>query len=632
MNSFIVATASLNQTPFSWGENKANILCAIDNARSFGARIVCLPELCISSYGCEDFFLSKGVQKKSLEVLEEILPATQDLAVCVGMPLLVNQKLYNAAVVICDGKILGATLKRYLANDGIHYEARWFSAWELGKSEEIELLGQKIFVGDVDYEIFGKKVAIEICRDSWVPNRPAKKYENNPIDIILNPSASHFAFDKAKLREGFIFEGSTKLAKAFIYSNLLGCESGRAIYDGGALIAVGGAVVAKAKRFSFEDYQVVTFDLNSSRITLESAYLDKTLKKDSFEATSSLKEEEFSRAVSLGLFDYLKKTKTRGFALSLSGGADSSCILSLVYLMQKFGVLELGEKRFREVLNLDPCLDILEQLLTCVYQRTKNNSEETYTSAKELAEALGAKFLLFDIDKIVSSYTEVVQSAIGRELSFEKDGLAIENIQARVRAPSIWMIANLESKILLATSNRSEASVGYATMDGDTAGGLCPIAGVDKDFIRKYLLFLEKEGCVDAGKISALRHVNSLEPSAELKPREASQTDEKELMPYEILNAIEKGLIYQKKSKREVLEELKQQFPEQKFENLSIYVKRFALLWTRNQWKRERFAPAFHLDHWNVDSKTWCRFPILSSLDLGMNLKAVDQEIDDAFV
>ena len=204
-----------------------------------------------------------------------------------------------------------------------------------------------------------------------------------------------------------------------------------------------------------------------------------------------LKEEEFTRAVALGLFDYLRKSRSHGFVVSLSGGADSAAVACLSALLVHFGVAELGRERFLQKLAHVRALSaagadvpLVRQLLTCVYQATRNSSEVTRGAARAIAESIGAEHLEFDVDPVVQQYVSIVSRASGRELSWETDDVALQNIQARVRSPSVWMLANLRSALLLSTSNRSEAAVGYATMDGDTSGGLSPIAGIDKAYLR----------------------------------------------------------------------------------------------------------------------------------------------------
>src|SRR5690606_292001 len=191
----------------------------------------------------------------------------------------------------------------------------------------------------------------------------------------------------------------------------------------------------------------------------------------------------FTKAVSLGLWDYMRKSKSNGFVLSLSGGADSSAVACLVHSMIICAYNEFGDQ-LNDILktSCDLSLPIKKRIqhytravLTCVYQRTDNSSAQTEASALLLAKTIGAKFHTIDVQSIVDNYISLSQNIIGREMTWEQDDIALQNIQARSRAPSVWMLANIKGALLLSTSNRSEAAVGYATMDGDTCGGLSPI-------------------------------------------------------------------------------------------------------------------------------------------------------------
>jgi NAD+ synthase (glutamine-hydrolysing) len=176
----------------------------------------------------------------------------------------------------------------------------------------------------------------------------------------------------------------------------------------------------------------------------------------------------------------------------------------------------------------------------------------------------------------------------------------------------VWLLANLRGALLLSTSNRSEAAVGYATMDGDTCGGLSPIAGIDKAFLRRWLVWMEQHGPDSCGPLPALSKVNQQAPTAELRPPSAGQTDEDDLMPYDVLDEIERAAIRDKLTPVEVLQRIEAHRGPYTREQLVLWIGRFFRLWCRNQWKRERYAPSFHLDDENLDPKTWCRFPILS--------------------
>jgi len=413
------------------------------------------------------------------------------------------------------------------------------------------------------------------------------------------------------------------------------------------MIASCGKIAAASRRFSFEEVQlidaVIDVELTRSRYSWVSSNQPQWHASDSdncvvvdmslpdilpesneqaevlWEDSPNLRFEEFTRAVCLGLFDYLRKSRSKGFVVSLSGGADSSALSCLVAMVVRFGLKELGHRRFAERLVFDLGLstesserDWVRALLTTVYQSTRHSSTTTRDAARTLAQALGANHLELDVDTLVNDYQKIIESALGRPLTWEHDDLALQNIQARVRAPGVWMIANVTGALLLATSNRSEAAVGYATMDGDTAGGLSPIAGIDKAFIRRWLVWLRDEGPHGLCKIPELSVVTSQVPTAELRPAAAEQTDEGDLMPYDLLDAIERAAIRDKRSPRDVLLLMRANFAEYEFLQLAIWVERFFQLWARNQWKRERYAPSFHVDDANLDPKTWCRFPILS--------------------
>lgn len=647
-----VAAGVVNQTPLDWQNNYQHIIDAIAEAKRRNVSILCLPELCITGYGCEDAFYSHGLYEIAYQVLLDIVPHTKGIIVSVGLPVKYVNRIYNAACLLADGNILGFSAKRYLAGDGIHYEPRWFHAWPQGVQGELLVGKQRYPIGDLYYDCDGVKMGFEICEDAWVANRPGIQLFRNGVDIILNPSASHFAFGKMEIRKRFVLEGSRAFGASYVYANLLGNEAGRAIYDGSTLIASAGKMLTYGKRFSFADYDLVTavIDVDISRLVQVQSKVEfisssgsqvpeessgvvrfsyqfpfiqpEIAKPDvpAWENSPFIKEEEFARVVSLALFDYLRKSRSFGFVISLSGGADSSAVTALCYLSIQLAIKSIGIEGVRRKLGYIPGIqdcrsaeELAQKLISCVYQSTKNSTENTRQSAETLAKDVHAHYFEIEIDNLVKQYIESIESGIERKLSWDTDDIALQNIQARVRAPSIWLLANLRNALLLSTSNRSEAAVGYATMDGDTSGSISPIAGIDKNYLRKWLKWMENEGVNGELTIKGLHKVNVLQPSAELRPQERNQTDETDLMPYDVLDAIEKCAIRDKQTPKEVLRMMRAQFGKLYGEDqLLLFVERFFRLWSRNQWKRERYAPSFHLDDENLDPKTWCRFPILS--------------------
>jgi NAD+ synthase (glutamine-hydrolysing) len=639
----------------AWDTNRRHALAAIAAARSEGVGVLCLPELCLSGYGCEDMFLAPGVQRTALEMLVACVPETRGMAVSLGLPVMFEGAVYNAAALACDGRLLGIVAKQHLAGDGIHYEPRWFRRWQPGEVGEIEIAGQSVPFGDLLFDVGDVRIGFEICRDAWVADRTGARLAQRGADVILNPSASHFAFAKQEIRERFVLEGSRAFCVSYAYCNLLGNEAGRAIYDGGTLLASGGKMLVRGPRFSFADWLLTTalVDVTATR-RARTAFYEKsdllnatdggrTLSTDfrwpegdgepvtvhssagevrvpghpAWETGAHQKEEEFARAVPLALFDYLRKSHARQLVVSLSGGADSSAVAVMVQLLVQLGGLELGLAGLREKLpheiSAKSNRDMTRQLLTCVYQSTRNSSEVTRNAARTVAEAVGAEFIEWNVDRVVDDFVSTVSQAVAREFSWEFDDVALQNIQARARGPGVWLLANLRHALLLTTSNRSEAAVGYATMDGDTCGGLAPIAGIDKAFLLDWLQWMETTGPAGVGPLPALAVVNQQRPTAELRPPAAQQTDEGDLMPYRVLDAIERAAIRDKQMPVEVWETLSPQFHTYDAKQMAVWVERFFQLWCRNQWKRERYAPSFHLDDENLDPKTWCRFPILNS-------------------
>lgn len=596
-----IGGATVNQIPFDWSNNARNIIDAIHEAKAQSIRILCLPELCITGYGCEDMFLSEWLPERAWQELLNIQNFCDDITVSVGLPVRIGEIVYNGACVISNKKILGITFKQFLARDGVHYEPRWFDPWIPGKSVEIVRGAESVPAGDIVYDVEGIRFGFEICEDGWRnDDRPGHRLFERGVQLILNPSASHFSMVKSLLREKeVVIDGSQMFKCAYVFANLLGNEAGRMIYDGDIIIGQNGKLVAVNKRFSFRSFNVLgtVVDFDDPSKTLEVALTD-----------NKEQNEELAQAIALGLFDYIRKSRANGFVLSLSGGADSSMCAIAVTEMIKRAWIELGGETFCKLTGIpmsESWKPAVRLLLSCAYQGTENSSAQTFGAAKYLAERIGAEFHHWKIDEEIAAYTSKIEKAVGRKLTWETDDITLQNIQARTRSPIIWMLANVKRAVLITTSNRSEGDLGYATMDGDTSGSFAPIAGLSKPFVIQWLRWAEK--ALDQEGLSL---VNNLHPTAELRPPENQQTDEDDLMPYSVLVEIERQAIFYRKSPKQVYDALKE-----KYETgaLKVHIRKFFRLWSANQWKRERFAPSLHLDDMNVDPRTWCRFPILSS-------------------
>ena len=624
-----IGAAALNQTPLAWEHNLRNIQNVLAEAQKQKIELLCLPELCLTGYGCQDAFYAAYVHEQAWENLHKLLPHTANMIVAVGLPILHNQRIYNVMAVVVDCEIKALVAKTALAQAGVHYEPRWFTPWVTGEKSTYNSLP----MGAMAIEIGDLRIGFEICEDAWVAHRPANHIADNGLDLILNPSASHFSFGKPDQRFHYVLDSSRRFACAYIYTNLLGNEAGRMLYDGSIVMAAAGKCLLYSDAFSFRDYELksavidLDFIRHEQRIrqvgrpfnsSIPTATIDYQLRYSLEKRTSPLenispesdKRADFLKAISLGLLDYMRKSCTHGFTISLSGGMDSSAVLVLCYFMVQLGVEQLGlegfKKKLAHISKLQQCRDvenILKTLITTVYQATAQSSTTTLESARTLAKALGVSFCMFDIEKICQAYIGRAAAYLGRELTWDRDDLVLQNIQARARSPQIWLMANLTNSLLLATSNRSEIALGYCTMDGDTSGGLAPLGGIDKHFIREWLKWVESEK-----GIAALSLVNSQEPTAELRPLADKQTDEKDLMPYQLLNEIETLAIRDKISPQACYDRLKFDYDPK---ILKQHIETFFGLWQRTQWKRERYAVSFHVDDRSLDPKSWCRYAVL---------------------
>ncbi len=669
-----VAGATLNQMPLAWRDNRRRIIEAMQAARQAKAAVLCLPELCVSGYGCEDMFNSPHMLDECDASLREILPASKGLVVVLGAPLRYQGYVYNCAVVMQDGHLLGVNPKKLLPREGVHYEARWFQPWPAGVRAEVSLCGKQVPFGDLAYDFEGVRIAIEICEEAWHATPAASEHVRAGAQIVLNPSASHFAFGKHLVRERLVTNSSRSLQVHYVYTNLVGLEAGRMLYDGGVIIASCGSVQAHGPRFGFAEMTLTAADIDLDLATvgrLSNRAVHNVSAKDvqmtpivngrgfvtpvilrrsrrisdcrdssaspqnDGDKTTELpvtpehpatvfagdKNTDFLRAETLALFDYMRRARAKGFVVSLSGGIDSACVALLAAQMWALALEAFGSgAALAKHVHLsapkadpDSAAAWIREYVTCVYQKTVNSSAQTETAARALATAMGATFYVVDVQPMVDAYTRTFEQSTGNELTWQKDDLTLQNIQARARAPMAWMYANHKQALLLATCNRSEVAVGYATMDGDTAGGLSPLAGVDKRFLREWIAWAETSCSLGLGPIAALSQITKLPPTAELRPATEQQRDEDDLMPYAVLERIERLLIRDKMAPANALAHLQDEFPDIAAQQLQDYIAKFTRLWVSSQWKRERYAPAFHMDDESLDPKTWCRFPILSA-------------------
>jgi NAD+ synthase (glutamine-hydrolysing) len=650
MDRLRIAGASINQTPMDWEGNVERLSGLIREARAQKAQVMCFPELCITGYNCEDTFSSVHTARRSLLALEQLIHETEGMTVVFGLPVYHRGSMWNCAAVVQNQKLLGINPKKLMAREGIHYEPRWFRPWPFHRVDSISLLGQNVPFGDVTYQLGNLHLGIVICEEAWSAEGTASDAVLSRCELVVNLSASHFALGRARVRETLVADASRAFQSHYLYTNLLGLEAGRSIYDGEIILGECGRITSRSERFQLSDGCLLIRDVDldlarvgklKSRSVLDRSIPEETERVVTGQPVVSLgkkateiplaylgqshdaynsPELEFLQAEKLGLFDYLRKSRSKGFMISLSGGCDSSTIAVLCAHMIAEALKALGPEGLSRRLNWslpegdvnDPRSWIRERVST-IYQATGQSGDVTRNAAHELAHALHTDHYEVEVQDLVDAYVSKAEALVGRRLEWQKDDLPLQNIQARARAPMVWLMANLKGFLLLATSNRSEIAVGYATMDGDTAGGLAPIGGIDKHFLRKWLRWAEQDCPLGLGRITALKLVNEQEPTAELRPAAAGQKDELDLMPYEILNAIEAAFVRDRMEPESLLNMLRERFTAYSEKQLRDFLARFYRLWSQNQWKRERYAPCFHLDDYNLDPASWCRYPILSA-------------------
>lgn len=619
-----LTAAAIRTTPLDIEGNTAKIIDAVK--KDIDSAVILFPELCISGYSCEDVFYNSWLWEDSFKSLLSILPFTDDKVVVVGLPVFKSPYLYNCAAILFNQKIIGLVPKIHLANTGIHYEKRWF--------KESDFANDTIVINQIEYpfgnslfDFNGIKIGIEVCEDSWVSERTSNSFAIDGAEIILSPGASHFALGKHEQRKQIFKESSRSQNNVFIFSNLIGNESGKVLFDGGCMIHSCGELIAESNRFGFKDYETVSAIIDIDALHSNKAKFFHRYKHRSFQhatiksaslhsiagpISGILENEksniynEFTSAVAMGIFDYLIKSRCNGLTISLSGGADSAACLLLVSAMIHKAKEELGENFFKQIKLTEP------SFVHTIYQKTKNNSSTTQEIASALSQDYGFKHFTIQIDQIIESNINLIKSITERNLTWEEDDITLQNIQSRTRAPLVWLLANMYNHLLISTGNRSEAATGYMTMDGDTAGSFSPIAGVSKEFILRWLRYVAE------GKEPSIKPANSIlkllntHSSAELRPLAMNQEDEKDLMPYVLLQKIEKEFILNGKGAEEIIELIHGEFKEYTLAEITTMVNKFIQLFKKSQWKREKLSPPFHLDEYGLDPKSSYRFPIFS--------------------
>jgi len=474
-----LALAQIDPTVGDLDGNHDLIVARIDEARATGADLVVFPELAVTGYPPEDLLLRPGFVRAAHASLERIAAATRDIVALVGAPLH-DGDLYNACAVCADGAVAAWAKKRHLPNYGVFDEKRYFAS-----DDELALV-----------DVANTKVGITICEDMWIPGPPTTELVSAGAELIVNLSASPFHVGRAQEREAIFSARAREGGVRVALCNTVGAQD-ELVFDGHSLvIGSDGTLLARAPGFE-ETLFVVDLDRP------EAAGLAPLLEDI----------EQMRQALVLGLRDYVAKNGFDAVVISVSGGIDSAVTAALA-------VEALGPDRVH-----------------CVSMPSRYSSEGTRSDARRLAENLGCDFRELPIEPVVETYTDVLaQSFAGRDVD-----VAEENLQARIRGTLAMALSNKFGWLLVASGNKSELSVGYATLYGDMAGGFALLKDVFKTDVFRLARHLNDQ----AGRELVPQSTIDRAPSAELRE---SQLDEDSLPPYSELDRVLQAYVEEDRS------------------------------------------------------------------------------------
>lgn len=525
--------------------NTEEILKIIDETEKNGASILVFSELTISGYTCGDLFLQQPLLTECKNQLLRIVKATENksMLVVVGCPIVIKQKLYNCAVVISDGSILGIVPKTHLPNYSEFYELRHFTSGE-GLEEDLWFGEEFGYVNVAVNQLFKCKeipelvVACEICEDLWVPLPPSTYHAMAGATVICNPSASVETTTKESYRRSLVSNQSARLLAAYIYADAGEGESTQdVVYSGHHLICENGSVLAEAKRFTNE---IIYADIDVQKLAAERRKMTSFpggQTEDYFEQEFSLevKENKITRTFpkapfvpdnqderdkrcdeilslqSMGLKKRLEHTNCKHAVVGISGGLDST--LAVLVTARAFDLL-----------------DIPRENLICVTMPCFGTTDRTYQNAVSLIKELGATLKEVRIEKAVRQHF----ADIGHDEN--NHDVTYENSQARERTQILMDMANQYNGMVIGTGDMSELALGWATYNGDHMSMYAVNCSVPKTLVRYLVLYYAET--TDNKKLSeVLMDVLDTPVSPELLPPVdgvISQKTEDLVGPYEL--------------------------------------------------------------------------------------------------
>jgi NAD+ synthase (glutamine-hydrolysing) len=534
---------------------------SIDRARDAGAQLVVLPELCLSGYPPEDLLLRRDFLDAAAAALEALAGEVSGIVALVGYPERVERphphqpdplidpvapRAHNSLAVLADGEVAAAYRKIQLPNYGVFDERRYFEP------------GFEPAVIEVD----GATIGLTVCEDIWVPGTPEDEEAAAGAHLVVNASASPYARGKGAAREQMVAERARDSGAAFALCNTVGGQD-ELVFDGrSVVIAPSGETLARAAEFETEllvcDLLLPTADRSDDRATgrtrnlarIETGAHAAGRVEPRLAAQLEREEHEVYAALTLGLRDYVEKNEFETVVLALSGGIDSALVAMLA-------VDALGPELVRMVSMPSP-----------------HSSAETQADARAIAANLGTELIEIPIADPMRAYDE----ALAESFAGTESGIAEENLQARIRGNLMMALSNKFGWLVLTTGNKSEMSVGYATLYGDMAGGFAVI----KDVFKTLVYRLVRDRNERAGQELVPNSVLERAPSAELRP---DQRDEDSLPAYELLDRILEGYV----ERDEGIEDLvRQGLPEDVVEEVVRLV-------DRAEYKRRQTPPGIRI-------------------------------------
>jgi NAD+ synthase (glutamine-hydrolysing) len=485
-----VALAQIDPTVGDIDGNAAKVAEWTERALAAGAELVIFPELCIPGYPAEDLYLKPHFVEANRRAVEELARGVSGITVLVGFAEPAPgggdfRHAFNSTAVLADGAVQAVYRKNRLPNYAVFDEQRYF------------LPG----VEPLTIEVAGAAVGLTICEDCWAPGPPAQAEADAGAKLIANPSGSPYHRGKGRERETMFAERAREYGAFVAFCNLVGGQD-ELVFDGQSLV-VGpdGEVLARAAQF--EEELLVCEVPGGPGPTAEP--LDDI--------------DEVYAALELGLRDYVEKNGFKHVGLALSGGIDSA----LVALLAADAV---GPER-----------------VSCVVMPSPHSSSETQEDARNIAANLGCELIEIEIEPMMDGY----------ERALTPDGadpaapdLAAENIQARIRGNLMMALSNRHGWLVLTTGNKSEMSVGYATLYGDMAGGFAVIKDVPKGLVYELVERRNERAGRELVPVSVIERP----PSAELRP---DQLDSDSLPDYDLLDRILEAYVERDQGREEMI-------------------------------------------------------------------------------